>query len=207
MTLRNISSGNVVTARVYKYNTGFSWANNYEIQATVDIPDPEFALQELSDRIVALERALHLNLVTIDRVTISTYVPDSQPYNPDTLATFPYNQLGQRSVSGDILPLEVCLFVRRSVDFGRDGRLLYRGCLGEVDVATTSMRMGLMTSAINFFQGAITSWYQQGLGQNWRFVMASGNPNPTIIRPVIGLAVSDRVVFKKFNNRYFRRRP
>jgi len=205
MTLRNINQNTVVTARVYKYYTGFTWANNYEIQAVNDIPDPEFALQALADRLVSLERAIHLNITVIDRVTISTYAPDSQPYNPDALATFPYNQIGQRSISGDILPLEICLFVRRSVDFGRDGRLLYRGCLTETDVATTGMRMGLMTAAINFFQNAITSW--QGLGQNWRLVMASGSPNPTNIRPVIGLRVSDRVVFKKFDNRYFRRRP
>jgi len=180
MTLRNINQNTVVTARVYKYHTGFAWANNYEIQAVNDIPDPEFALQALADRLVSLERAIHLNITAIDRVTISTYAPDSQPYNPDALATFPYNQLGQRSISGDILPLEICLFVRRSVDFGRDGRLLYRGCLTEADVATTGMRMGLMTAAINFFQNAITSW--QGLGQNWRLVMASGSPNPTNIR-------------------------
>jgi len=205
MTLRNITSNTVVTARVYKYHAGFSWANNYEIQAVNDIPDPEFALQALADRLVSLERAVHLNITMIDRVTISTYAPDSQPYNPDALATFPYNLLGQRAISGDILPLEICLFVRRSVDFGRDGRLLYRGCLTEPDVATTGMRMALLTAPRDAIQSAITNW--QGLGQNWRFVMASGTPNPTNVRPVVGLRVSDRVVFKKFNNRYFRRRP
>jgi hypothetical protein len=205
MTLRNITSNTVVTARVYKYHAGFSWANNYEIQAVNDIPDPEFALQALADRLVSLERAIHLNITMIDRVTISTYAPDSQPYNPDALATFPYNLVGQRAISGDILPLEICLFVRRSVDFGRDGRLLYRGCLTEPDVATTGMRMALLTAPRDAIQSAITNW--QGLGQNWRFVMASGTPNPTNVRPVVGLRVSDRVVFKKFNNRYFRRRP
>jgi len=208
MTLRNISEGTVITARVYKQHVGYRWANNYEIMSMGDVPDPEFALQALSDRLVALERGLHLNVVMIDRVTISTYAPDSQPYNPDTLASFPYNQLGQRAVSGDILPLEACLFIRRSVGLGRDGRLFYRGCLGEIDVATTGMRMGLMTAAINSFNNALSNWSQQGaLGQNWRFVMASGNPTPTNVRIVLGLSVVDRVVFKKVNNRYFRRRP
>jgi hypothetical protein len=206
MTLRNISAGSVITARVYKLHVGYKWANNYEIQAVNDIPDPEFALQSLADRLVALERAIHLNITTIDRVTISTYAPDSQPYNPDTLASFPYNQNGQRAISSDILPLEACLFVRRNVDFGRDGRLLYRGCLTEADVATTGMRMALLTAAINALQGAITSWYNPGLGSNWRFVMASGTPNPTNIRAVIGLQVHHAITFKKFNNRYFRRR-
>jgi hypothetical protein len=207
MTLRTIGSGEVITARVYKLHVGYKWANNYEIQATSSITDPEGQLQAIANRLVALEAAIHLNIVLIDRVTISTYAPDSQPYNPDTLASFPYTQLGQRGATGDILPLEACLFVRRNVSFGRDGRLLYRGCLTETDVATTGMRMGLMTSALNSIQNAVNTWSQQGLGQNWRFVLASGLPDPTNIRPVQGLQVSDRVVFKKFNNRYFRRRP
>jgi hypothetical protein len=207
MTLRNIASGEVITARVYKVHTGYKWANNYEIQATSGITDPPGQLLAIANRLVALEAAIHLNIVLIDRVTISTYAPDSLPYNPDTLASFPYTQLGQRSPSGDILPLEACLYVRRNVDFGRDGRLLYRGCLTEADAATTGMRMGLITPALNSLQNAINSWFQQGLGQNWRFVMASGLPEPTNIRPVQSFQVSDRVVFKKFNNRYFRRRP
>jgi hypothetical protein len=166
------------------------------------VPDPEFELQTLADHLVAIERALHLNIVLIDRVVFSTYAPDSQPYNPDVLAAFPYSQLGQRSVSSDILPLEACLFVRRSVGLGRDGRLFYRGCLTEADVASTGMRMGLMTSAINYFNNALGS---NNLPQNWRFVLASGTPTPTNVRVVLSLSVVERVVFKKVNNRYFRR--
>jgi hypothetical protein len=207
MTLTNISAGDVVTARVYKFHAGYLWANNYELQAVNDIPDPPFALQALADRLVALERPLHLPPVTIDRVVISTYAPDGQPYNPDTLATFPYNQSGQRSSTGDVLPLEACLFVRRNTDFGRDGRLLYRGALTEGDVGTNAFRGILTSSAINSIRSVIAAWYQTGLGANWRFVMASGIPNPTNIRQVIGLDPSEKVVYKKVNNRYFRRRP
>jgi len=207
MTLANISAGAVITARVYKFFGGYLWANNYEIQAVNDIPDPPFSLQALANRLVALERALHLTFITIDRVVISTYAPDSQPYNPDTLATFPYNQNGLRNISGDVLPLEACLFVRRNTDFGRDGRLLYRGALGEVDVGTNAFRGVLVTSSLNSIRSAISDWYQQGLGTAWRFVMASGTPNPTNVRLVIGLDPSEKIVYKKVNNRYFRRRP
>jgi hypothetical protein len=207
MTLTNITEGAVVTVRAYKLFGGYLWANNYEIQAVSNIPDPPFALQALADRIVALERALHLVDITVDRVTISTYAPDSQPYNPDTLATFPYNQFGQRTYSGDALPLDACLFIRRNTDFGRDGRLLYRGCLSEADVGTRGFRGVLTNAAITSIRNIIANWYQTGLGAQWRFVMASGTPNPTNIRPVIGLDPSEKVVYKKLNNRYFRRRP
>jgi hypothetical protein len=207
MTLTTITQGEVVTARVYKTFGGYLWANNYEIQAVNDIPDPPFALQALADRLVVLERTLHVTAVIIDRVVISTYAPDGQPYNPDTLATFPYTLAGQRNVTGDLLPLEACLFVRRNVDFGRDGRLLYRGCLGEADVGVLGFRGVLIQSSLNAIRNTILQWYQTGLGANWRFVMASGIPNPTNIRQVIGLDPSEKIVYKKLNNRYFRRRP
>jgi hypothetical protein len=207
MTLSSIAQGDVVTVRVYKVYSGFAWANNYEVQATQDLPNAVFILQQLSDRFVALERSLHLLAVIIDRVTISTYAPDSLPYNPENLATYSYNQSGQRSAGGDFVPLEACLFVRRITDLGRSGRILYRGCLTESDVVAPNFRGGIISSSANFFRNAINSWSQVGLGEQWRLVMASGNPNPTNIRPVSRLEVSDRLVFKKLNNRYFRRRP
>jgi hypothetical protein len=207
MSLINIAQGEVVTVRVYKLFGGYLWANNYEMQAVNNLSDPSSALQELADNLVTLERALHLTDITIDRVTISTYAPDSQPYNPDNLATFPYNQFGQRTYSGDALPLDACLFIRRNTNFGRDGRLFYRGCLSEADVGTRGFRGVLTSSSQATIRNIVTNWYQTGLSPQWRFVMASGNPNPTSIRGVIALDPSERVVYKKLNNRYFRRRP
>jgi hypothetical protein len=207
MTLRNITLGEVVSVRVYKFFGGYLWANNYEVQSATNMTDPVEPLQELSDRIVALERALHLSDITIDRVTISSYAPDSQPYDPEALATYPYNQFGQRTYSGDVLPLEACLFVRRNTTYGRDGRLFYRGCLSESDVGTRGYRGVLTTTALASIRNIINSWSQQGLGANWRFVMAFGTPNPTNIRGVTRLEPSEKVVYKKLNNRYFRRRP
>ena len=207
MTLRNITRGEVVTARVYKRSGAFLWANNYEVQANTDIADPAVALQELSDRLVALERSIHLGGVFIDRVTISTYAPDSQPYDPDTLATFPYTTEGLRAYNGEALPLEVCLFVRRNTNFGRDGRLLYRACLAEGDVFAPLFQGRLTNAARNSIQSILDNWQQQGLGGAWVLVMASGTPNPTSIRRVVSLQVSEKITFKKYNNRYFRRRP
>jgi len=208
MTLRNINEGTVVTVRSFKFFAGFSWANNYEVQALQDIPDPEFALSELATRIVALERPMHITSVIIDRVTVSTYAPDSQPYNPDTLATFPFSLRCQRNIVREPVALEICLFIRRNTDFGRDGRLLYRGCLSEDDVTENALRPVLTPAAITAFRNIISSWLQGGgLTPRWRMVMASGTPNPTNVRPVIGLDPAEKIVVKKFNNRYFRRRP
>ena len=44
MTLAVITQGEVLTVRVYKQYAGFSWANNYEVEATQDIANPSTAL-------------------------------------------------------------------------------------------------------------------------------------------------------------------
>jgi hypothetical protein len=206
MTLANIAQGEVVTVRIYKQYVGFSWANNYEVQATTNINDPAQSLAVMVDRLVDLEKLLHLQGVIIDRATVSSYAPDSQPYNPDTLTTFPYSVSGQRQGSSEVLPLELCLFVRRNVNFGRDGRLLYRGCLTENDMVAASFRPLLASSTVNSLQNAINTWFQQGIGSEWVMVMASGTPQPTGIRRVVGSRFR-KDVCQKVNNRYFRRRP
>jgi len=207
MTLATITQGEVLTVRVYKQSLGYLWANNYEVEATQDIANPSTALEFLAARIVELERGLHLSGAIIDRVTISTYVPDSQPYNPNTLAVFPFSVPGTRTGPGSVLALEMCLFVRRNVTFGRDGRLLYRGCLTDQQVSSSGLRAVLLPTAVTFYQNVINSWRSIGLGNEFRFVMASGLPIPTDVRQVVNLQVSEKVVFKKFNNRYFRRNP
>ena len=73
MTLRNIQQGEVVTVRIYKQYVGFSWANNYEVAATTNINDPAQSLAAMVDRLVVLERLLHLQGVIIDRATVSSY--------------------------------------------------------------------------------------------------------------------------------------
>jgi len=207
MTLTNIRQGDVLTVRVFKQFAGYSWANNYEVEALQDLSNPVVSLEALVTRIANLERPLHISSVIIDRATVSTYVPDSLPYNPNTLATFPLSILATRTITSGALPLEICLFVRRSVNFGRDGRLLYRGVLSEADVTELGLRAVLTNNAISAFQGIINSWASTGLGNDFRFVLASGLPIPTSVRPVTALQVSERVVIKKFNNRYFRRTP
>jgi hypothetical protein len=207
MTLSTINQGNVLTVRSYKQFAGFAWANNYEVEATQDITNPVSALQFLVERIAFLERDIHLNSVVIDRITVSTYIPDSRPYNPNTLAVYPLSINCTRPVPANVLPLELCLFVRRNVDFGRDGRLLYRGCLTEDDMFAQSFRPLITTNAVNSIQSIINSWRTVGVGSSFRLVMASGFPNVSNVRTVVGLQVSEKIVVKKYNNRYFRRNP
>lgn len=92
MTLATITQGEVLTVRTYKQNSGYLWANNYEVEATQDIANPSTALEFLATRIVELEKNLHIQGIIIDRVTISTYVPDTYPTIPTLLQFFHFQQ-------------------------------------------------------------------------------------------------------------------
>jgi hypothetical protein len=204
MPINNITQGEVFTVRIYKRLEGQEWANSYEVQATDASSDPVVSIGNLRIWLVGLERAIHLTDVFFDRITISTYQPDSRPYDPTRFVSFPIFQAGQRARSGDALTLAICLFVRRETNFGRSGKLLYRGVLQENDVA--GYRSGLLNTSITALQGALdTAWSARP--EFWRLVMASGVPLPTSVREVINLGVSAIPVVKKLDNRYFDRAP
>jgi hypothetical protein len=204
MPINNILANEVFTVRIYKRLEGQEWANSYEVQATDASSDPTISIGNLRNWLVGLERSIHLTDVFFDRITISTYQPDSQPYDPTRFTSYPIFQQGQRARSGDALTLAICLFVRREVSFGRSGKLLYRGVLQENDVA--GYRSGLLTASITSLQNAInTAWSARP--SFWRLVMASGVPTPQDVREVINLGVSAFTVVKKLDNRYFDRAP
>jgi hypothetical protein len=202
MPINSIAQGEVFTVRIYKRLEGQEWANSYEVQATDNSSDPAISIGNLRNWLVGLERSIHLTDVFFDRITISTYQPDSQPYDPTRFTSFPIFEQGQRARSGDALSLAICLFVRREPGFGRAGKLLYRGALQEADVA--GYRSGLLTASANSLQNAInTAWSARP--QFWRLVMASGTPTPQDVREVLNLRVSALTVVKKLDNRYFDR--
>lgn len=207
MSLTFVSQGEVFTVRTYKVFGEYGWANTYEIAAREEAESNNLTFwQDIADRFVALEREFHLSFVQFDRVVISTYVPDGQPYNPLSFTAFPYNVNGLANPDSDILPAEACLYVKRDALFGRDGRLLYRGCLHETFTTSGFPRHTLLPARLTQIQGAFNSFYTSfTTGTPFDLVMASGAPLPTNLRPVIGFVVQPRIVYKKANNRYFDR--
>lgn len=123
--------------RVFKELIGGSqqWANTYELVAdaltTVASVIPALAA------IAAFERAIHYNFVQFDRATISTWTPDSKPYNPLTFLTVPFADVsGERVPTGDKQPLKMVLWAEKVAGVGRNGKCFYRGCLLESDVTS-----------------------------------------------------------------------
>jgi hypothetical protein len=206
MPIDAVQAGEIFTVRTYKQFAGFAWANTYEVQSVTEPVNSVTTIEALVSSLVALERSIHLTPVIIDRVVVSTYIPDGLPYNPSSFTTIPVSLNGTRVASADALPLELALFVRRNAATGRDGRLLYRGCLTEGDMSVNSFRPILLSSSVNSFQTIFGTWFTATFPQSlWNVVLARGLPNPTNVRQVAGFQISEKIAVKKLNNRYYDR--
>jgi hypothetical protein len=208
MTVTNITNGELFTVRVYKNFGALLWANNYEFRATQDVPFAQTAIIDLVNQLTNLERPLYPNYIRLDRAVVSTYQPDSRPYNPETFTTLSINLPGTATFSSDAMPIEYCIFVRRVTASGRPGKLLYRGALQESDVGTLGLRAVISASRVNALQTQFSQWYASFLSGQIPFelVMIGGQENINV-RVVQGLAVVERVVLKQFGNAYFDRTP
>jgi hypothetical protein len=123
-----------------------------------------------------------------------------------TFTSFPYAVLGLAGVAADQLPADACLYVRRNALFGRDGRLLYRGCLHEGFAEGGFPRHTITAIRQGQIQGAFNSWYAAFRSNTvFNVVLAGGAPVPTDVRLVTDFVVERRIVYKKPRNRYFDR--
>lgn len=127
------------TVRVFKERTDqptIKWANSYELSSG----EANFESSEMLDiasALVEAETKVHLNVVKFTRVVISTWVPDSVPYDPNNLKTVDFSVLGSRSAgSQEKEALDTVLFIKRAADFGRSGKLFFRHFLVDSDVET-----------------------------------------------------------------------
>lgn len=198
------------TIRLYKKlttNPSIVWANTYEMQKiNSSVPN----LGDFSNMVAALttfEGTMALTDVQFDRAVVSSHVPDGEPYDPTTFVTIPIiDTFGTRVVGGDERePLNIVLFVRKDVEFGRTGKLYLRRSLSENDVTAPSGEVALSpNSAVQtLFYTALQylDAYVQGDATQFRMAMlAQGQP----IRLVSSLTLAGaRVV--KYNNRYYDR--
>ena len=196
----------VFTVRSYKQYQGNIWANNYEIQV-LDQNVTTSGLRQAALNIVNAERQFHFEFVAFIKHVISTYQPDSRPYDPLTFISENTSFSGALSfpTSDDALPFTTCVFVRFVSVSGRPGKRFYRGCLREGEVVYGPIGHEIVQSARNRIETALSPLVgsvSPGVG----LVIASGAPQPTSIRPVTGVAVARYTVNRKLSNAYFDRR-
>lgn len=198
-------AGTYFTLRMYKKlttNPALSWANNYEFVSNTVIDDAE-ALA-LVTAVADFERAIHLPDAQMDRAVLSSWIEDGEPYDPTSFITYPLTGIGQRADAGEALSLNYCLFVRRQVDFGNNGKIFYRRVLTEADVNAPSGTAALLNQALfnTFVQDQIdNTGLTAYLGNGSTFGMRMKSAL-LIDRPVKALIVTGARVIQ-FNNRYF----
>jgi hypothetical protein len=209
MPLTSVSAGEVFTVRVYKVFNLFRYANTYEIVAqTSETNSGEVFWRQIADRFASLESQMLLNFIQVDRIVISSYVPDGQPYNPNSFISLPYSIYGQTPIVGDIVPANMCMVVRKNVTYGRDGRNFYRGTMNEGDLVGGFPEGTLSDTRRNNIQNLFNVWYTDLINNTiFSVCLASGTPTPSNVRVVTDFVVERRVASKKTNNRYFKRNP
>lgn len=195
MSVLSYDAGDAFTVRIIKAltsNPDNSWGNTYELKAGAAGSEDE--LLAAASKIVAFEKKMHSSVVSFLRLLISTWEPDSVPYDPAAFISSAITGLGQRSNTGNPMALQTCLSVARVCASGRLGHLFYRGVLEESDIQAPAgknvltdkaAQQGYMDTAITDFDfdSLIGSAGLAGLGLHM-----IGDTIATA-RPVMGLVI------------------
>lgn len=135
MSVESYIADDLFVLRVVKNlyaNPDNKWANTYEVRAIV--PGSTDELLAMALKITGFEIRLHHPGVQFNQISVSTWEPDSVPYNPAVFLSFALNEAGSRTISGSPLALNKTLSVARVVPSGRQGHVFYRGVLGEGEI-------------------------------------------------------------------------
>lgn len=132
MTVLAFEEGDLFTFTVTKYlatNPDNVWENRYEFEALAASGESE--LLGLGGILVNFESVFHLDSVVFSRLLISTWTPDSVPYNPEAFVSTSLTAVGATESGSNPLGLSNCLSVTRQARSGRFGHIFYRGVLTE----------------------------------------------------------------------------
>jgi len=199
--------------RIVKYlltNPSNKWVNSYEFTAIADGDTSNFIT--LTGSLVSFEAEIHTELVAFDRVIVSTWQPDSTPYDPTAFLTIPLTQVGLRSdVPNEVEALGIAWHVKRVPVSGRNGGLFYRGALYENEVSAPSGIPVLSVPADNetILQDAITnngidSYLTSGTPAD--FIMSMIDATGSVVRSVTTLTSSGVSLIKQ-DHQWFNRTP
>src|SRR5262249_28888061 len=131
MSVVSPGAGESFIVRVWKSlttNPAVRWANTYECR--FNAAGSEANLITFANRCVDFEIALAVETSYFLYYTISTWLPDSHPYNPDAFVSVPINGPGARGVgSNHLVDLRITFLINRIVSSGFSGKLELRNSL------------------------------------------------------------------------------
>lgn len=213
--MTELIDANYVIIRTFKRavgNPSYEWVNTYECFVTVPGDATQWAT--IATAFYVAEAEVHTENVEYTKVTISSWEPDSVPYNPNSFLVLDVPLYpGQLTLTSDPEPRNMTLSVKRSVSFGRSGKLFYRGALQEGDVEAGASLLPILTSAAALnFTTLVSAMYgdmQDALvadgGAGSTMMLISGLDTETISgRAVTGFVVRG-VTFSDPDHKYFDR--
>jgi hypothetical protein len=192
-----------------------TFVNTYEVDmGDFNLPTlDDWAM--LGDTIVAFERALHYSSIAFERLVMSTWRPDSTPYEGDEFIVKDLAGQGDLdSTQVDELPLNYALHVRRSVQTGRSGKLHFRGCLETNDVQVVAGEYVMDNTSLATMQSRLESAlvasglddYLLGGAATQKLCMITPDDanQPRSIRQISGFGVVGAVAAKRTRRWYNR---
>lgn len=144
MSVLDITSGDLFTVRIFKNlvtNPLNEWSNSYEVKAYDTLSSVDLLVEVRA--LVRFEKAIHKDVVQFTRMVVSTWEPDSVPYDPASFVVDPLTGQGAVGPVGDNLALNQVLVVKRNPVSGRSGHIFYRGVLNEADTEAPAGRLVL----------------------------------------------------------------
>jgi len=177
----------------YSTNPSRQWSNTYE--ALAETSGALGDLLVLGSALELFEKTMHNTATVFDRMVISTWSPDSKPYDPDTFYTAALTGNGTRDTIGELEPITACLSIARQPSSGRLGHIFLRGVLSQND---TSAPAGItvlndLDAMDTELQAAITSSGLDGylgLGAEGALALCMVNKSGTNTRLVMSLAAA-----------------
>jgi hypothetical protein len=151
--------------------------NSYVVQTGASTTSDE--LSTIAQGISYFERLLLSSKVFFKEVLISTYLPDSNPYDGTEFKTHPINAYGERATDKIPLALEQVLVLTRNVATGKSGKLPIRGVLTDDSIVYDNGNMVLVS--LTYWQTLIStsleatnlSDYMESGSSDVRFVIVS----------------------------------
>jgi hypothetical protein len=211
MPVTSFTSGDLFTVEIVKSldtNPNLEWRNTYEWQAVDDGVTSN--LVDAGLQMVAFEQLFHNNVVNFIELRISTWEPDSVPYDPTAFLALPLSGTGLLDPSDqDVMALNVCLDMVRIPVSGRFGHIYYRGALLESDVEAPAGDNILTDPSVfdtRYSTAVASSGMDDILAGDGFVAMVMISKDGSVVRRVFGLSPQG-VVTLPTKHKWFNRTP
>jgi hypothetical protein len=122
----------------YDVRPSDDWTTTFEYANLPDDISSGIITTTADGCVAAIQQCLLGNAI-IDRVVVSTWQPDSTPYDPETVRTISYGVFGDVEFTlTDPVDDTLCWFIRRNVETGRTGKIQLRGTILVDQLVSTS---------------------------------------------------------------------